>query len=427
VTGLLLLFVLFVSHGAFLVPFVQSIRRKRIPSTLEFSSLSFLLYYDVGIATEAFGIPFENDYFPGLLRASEPVQLEVALILAIAPWLIKLGYKLAGGYQPIARPASMLKPARSRLFYGTSFLAAAIIAGSSAAALFTLKYVWTARAVVGAFLGPYILVLFLPLNIFAFYVMQRDARTTKGRWLTAILGVLSAICVIPLGERTLLLLPFLIVFLFYGELTSTRLVVALFAGVLAAGVLLPMYKWQNAKENSISSLAATISSDFARGPILADVLERSPAFGTKIMKYPGEGYTYSLFFFVPRQLAPFKGEATARRYSAAVLNTPASELSWGFGISAIDELIINFGIVFFLPALIVWGVLMRCADIWSETNIALLVAMRLSAVWFLGYQLPSALQNFGAMALTGLVLQFLFAQSTKRVRLKEVMMKAEAF
>lgn len=403
-SSILLLLCVLMSHGAAVAEFVRAIREHRLPSTLEFGFVSFVLYYDLGIALEAFGLPYLGDFFKPFSQYPEPVQLQVALIIIFAPWVMKFGYTLAGKDRKAVPVVSALRRDRAKQFYFLSFLVLSAIALASGIAVAVLGEVWEARYVVGSVLGPYIIFLSLPLYLLAFYVVQRDSRTPHGRIALAGFVILNTIAVIPIGERTLVLLPLVIVLLFYGRLTSLRLGVALLAGIAAAVLLLPFYKSQRSGDRKPGELiGATVSNDFARAQTLADALQRSPLMGTNIMRYPGEGYVYSALFFIPRSVVPFKGDGTAFYYTAAVTNAQTRELDWGLGISAIDEIVLNFGKLFVVPGLLFWGFLMKWADRVSTSHTVLVIPTRLAAIWFLGYHLPAELQGFGAMAVVGIL------------------------
>ncbi|HET9183684.1 MAG TPA: hypothetical protein VFP59_16240 [Candidatus Angelobacter sp.] len=416
-TAFLLLICVLCSHGAAAVPFVRSIRKRRLPSTVEFAVLSFFLYYDLGILSEALGLPYRSLYFLPLSKARDWVQLQAAIIIVVAPWLIRLGYSLTGGTPTSAGTRPLLARKLSKRFYFVSFLILLPVAALSLFEGMKAEHVWEARALITEALGPFIILLLLPIYLLAFYVTTEESRKGAGKLFILVLTALSVVAVIPSGERTLLLLPFLILLLFYGKLSVGRLATSLVIGLVAAAMLLPIYKAQNADETDAGTLIAnTISVDFVRGPILVDVLKRSPMLGTNVVSYPGEGYVYGLLFFVPRSIAPFKGSGTAFYYTGAVANVPASELDWGLGISAIDEIILNFGKLFIIPGLLVWGAVMRLADFLSVRRPFLVIPTRLGAVWLLGYHLPAELQNFGAMAAVGLLLEWVFVhRGQKRI------------
>ncbi len=93
--------------------------------------------------------------------------------------------------------------------------------------------------------------------------------------------------------------------------------------------------------------------DLARAPLLADIIEHSESIGTQILPYPGEGYVYSLLFYIPRVLAPFKGYASTTYYTSQKTNTAPENLTWGLAIGCIEESVLNFGFLLSFPDVII--------------------------------------------------------------------------
>jgi hypothetical protein len=122
------------------------------------------------------------------------------------------------------------------------------------------------------------------------------------------------------------------------------------------------------------------------------------------------GYVYSALFFVPRQIAPFKGDSTAHYFTAYIAGIDPQDIDWGFGVGVIEELIINGGGLIVIPGLLVYGMLMGLLDRASLQVPSITVATRFAAIWLCGYNLPSIILQFGAMILTALVLHFVFVR-----------------
>jgi hypothetical protein len=222
--------------------------------------------------------------------------------------------------------------------------------------------------------------------------------------------VCSILSTLPVGERTNALLPCMIVAVFYKRMSVRGIAIAFLVGAAAAAFLLPSFKAeQSDNQDGLDLIETTVDGDFSRSQVLADVVDRSPMIGTRTLPYPGSGYLYSLFFFVPRSLVPFKGNSTGIEYTAAVTSTPSSVLGWGLGVGAIEEIILNFGLLAALPGLVVCGMVVRLADTLSDAIPASGVGLRLAAIWMCGYHLPALLQEFGAMVLVTLILSRCFS------------------
>ncbi len=397
------------SHGPFTLRLIRRTQAHEMPSTREFVIASFLLYYDAGIVLEIAGVPYVNQYFHSMFLAPDAVlALSIGIVL-LSPWVIDWG---ADRREKARDPESAIAPSRRGLFY---LLTGAMCIGCVALSLklaTAAVYVWAARKSVAESLGPFILILFMPHYVLAFFVRQRDSHSKKGTLFVGFLVVCAVLASVPVGERTLVLLPFVLVLLFWKRPSFTRFVLVGALGLVVAAWILPFFKWQQQGNSDASALAIEVlNGDLDRGPVLADAVSRSCFMGTHVLDYPGEGYVYSFLLFVPRALAPFKGASTATFFTARVTNADPTDMTWGFGISAIDEILLNFGILFLPLGLLAFGWAIRKADSLSEKLPALLIPTRMSAVFLMGYHLPALLQDFGAMAIVGMILGKLFAKA----------------
>ena len=98
-------------------------------------------------------------------------------------------------------------------------------------------------------------------------------------------------------------------------------------------------------------------------------------------------------------------------YTGYTTNQSPDQVHWGLGLGAIEELLLNFGILFLPLGLILYGFAIRQLDLASYRIPVLTAPTRLAAVFFLGYHLPALLQDFGAMAIVALILHGLFAET----------------
>jgi hypothetical protein len=183
--------------------------------------------------------------------------------------------------------------------------------------------------------------------------------------------------------------------------------------LIAASALLPFFKWQKADDQDVSAsigtlVAETIQTDFYRGNILVTALEKSEVLGTKIMPYPMSGYLYTLLYYVPRNMAPFKGWSTSQTFTSVVDKTPVEETLWAFGVGAIEELLLSIGVVLCLPCLLIYGMGMGLLDNLSSKVPSLLIPSRLAAIWLCGYESSTVMLTFGTMAIINFILHNLF-------------------
>jgi hypothetical protein len=232
------------------------------------------------------------------------------------------------------------------------------------------------------------------------------------RLLTWALVFSSALAAIAVGQRTMLLLPFLALLLTSRHVSLKGWATYAVAGALAAGLVSPLFKFNYAAGDAspLELVADTVRNDFYRAPELARGLELSPLFGTRTLEFPGSGYVYALLFFAPRSLVPFKGQATAHQFTAAVMQQSADSLDWGFGISAISEAVLNVGIVLAPLVLVAYGAAIAWLSRWVQKWATLRLPLCLASLWLFGYHLPALLLNFGAMALVGFGCEMLFTE-----------------
>jgi hypothetical protein len=407
---------LVISHAPFARRLFARLSHSEMPSTREFVIVSFLVYYDAGFLLESLGFEYVNAFYPSVFNAPDGALALSILILVAAPWLIDLtaGGDLFNSTPTVPPDTSTVVPhLRSKRRLGFYVLTSAICIASVGITVHIAasapQNIWMTRALVGETLGPFVIVLLLPLYILAFYVRQRDSHSLFGRIYLGFLLLCAIVAPLPAGERSLVLLPVLVIIVFWKRISFRKITTAGIATALAAALLLPFFKLQESATSSASDLIQSVfNNDFARAPILADVVAHSKLVGTRVMKYPGEGYLYSAFYYVPRSLAPFKGYSTQITYTAFTMGTAPDDTHWGIGISAIDELLLNFGVLFLPVGLCLYGLAIRQADRTCVRIPALVVPARLAAVFFLGYHLPALLQNFGGMVIMAILLQRFF-------------------
>jgi hypothetical protein len=410
-----ILLLLAISHGPFLARLLSSLRARRMPTTREMVILSFFVYYDLGFLAEISGIPYINPFFPSVFDVNGSTLAVVLTIIVIAPWVLDLPAGIRrkrGVIAPVCESA--IRPSLRLYFYPTMSVLCLACLGVSLLFSRQSLHIWSVRNEMSTALGPYVIIVLIPLYVLAFYVKQRDATSIGGSLYLIFLVLCATATAIPLGERTYILMPWIIVMIFWKKITIQNIAIGGIVALVGAALLLPIFKWQSSKtSNAPDLLMSALNNDVARAPILADVVRKSEWVGTSTLSYSGEGYIYSALLFIPRSVAPFKGYSTAVYYTAHISDNSPEAMGWGLGISAIDELLLNFGFLFLPLGLVLCGVVICFADYASATIPALIVPTRLAALFLLGYHLPALMQSFGAMAILACVLNFIFASRTK--------------
>jgi hypothetical protein len=397
---ILLITLLGVSHSLATIPFWRKIKAGTMPGTVDFASLSLLLYYDVGIVCKYVFPNIRSDYFTPLADADDRILTLGALILFAAPWLFHAGAALATGGEPgdHAFVRTSLKVSRLIVFYGLCAAICAPLVYMGIQNARSSDELWAIRARVTGEWGPLIVIFYAPLHLLAFYVAQTNSRTWLGLLTAAGLALATVASTAPIGQRTTVLLPFLVIIFFRLKLSITRIVLTAGVGVVGAALLLSIFKWQYTGSTSRTELIAqTIADDFSRDGVLARTLESTELVGTRILAYPMAGYAYCALFFVPRSLAPLKGYPTAQCFTAHVVGLAPETTDWGFGVGAIEEILLNGGLLLFVPMMLLYGFIMGLFNRLSRLVPALVVPTRLGAVWICGYNLSALTLLFGTM------------------------------
>lgn len=397
------------SHLPFIWHCLNALLRRELPRSVDLIGVSFFIYFDLEIGFESFGGSYNNGFFKPFFSADDGVLAIAIIAILLGPWIAKAGYLLA------SRRAAHIRYPRIHLsspkaFYTATTILSCLLSGFSIWRVASAPAVWSARAELGSVLGPFVILLYAPLGFLGFYLRQVESRTRSGKIFTLALVLLSMASTLCIGERTLILLPLLLVALFYGRVSVYRIAVAALMLITLAAALLPFFKIGFMDRDNTDLASSVFSGDIARGPVLVASIENSCGIGTRILPYPGFGYVYSALLYVPRAVAPFKGTSTATQFTAKMDSSKVEETTWNLGIGAIDELVLNFGWLLALPGVFTYGACFAMLDRISMSCPALKVAVLLSAVWLMGYNLPALLNTFGAIALFGGACQLAFTE-----------------
>lgn len=415
--SLIIIIIIFCSHIFAVRPFVSNLQKDKMPNTAHFAVASVILYYDFGLLLETLGLSVGNTFFIPFFDAKPSIVFLAFILLISAPWLFLLGSKFTSkeSSQDLSSNFSYLRASRKNVFYLTIISISVCVAILGISEVFRSDSLWVARGELSATWGPFILILYLPLHFLAFYTRQSDSDSKNGLLLSWGLVLATVLSTVSIAQRTTLLLPILILTLFRKKISLRRIVVFLAVAIIVASSLLPFFKGQKQDSQDISNsigalIAETIEADFYRGGVLVTALEKSDLLGTKIMPYPMSGYIYSLLFYLPREIAPFKDWSTSQHFTSVVDKTPVEETKWGFGVGVIEELVLNIGVLLAIPFLFIYGMAMGLIDKLSLRVPSLLVPSRLGAIWLCGYESSVLLFTFGTMTLVAVSLHLLFTQ-----------------
>jgi hypothetical protein len=410
---------IFLTHVPVAVRMIRVVRRRQLLSPVEFAILSIFLYYHFGLGYLVFCLLAERETQDTslLLRGWESTTAALLFIWA-APFALEAGSRLVARYTPSrALPSVQATRAQMTAFYLLSLTISAGIAYQSFGVYSTSQSIWMARLQIAQTMGVFVFLLYFPLHCLVFHCLLR----ARARWLalslSLVIGALTVIAVLPIGQRTLVLLPVLVVALFHLRPSITRTLTVGGACLLVAALVLPLFKWQyaNVRLDVAKLVDSVVTRDISRNEVLADSIEYSPLLGTNLMPHPGAGYTYSLLFFVPRSLLPEKGRSTAQHFTGFVTGSAAEDMTWGLGLGAIEELILNFGIVAALPGLLCWGALLSFLDSYSARTTSLYIPLRLTGLWLCATHLPALILMFGFMVAFNLAFHFFFSAGRERV------------
>lgn len=410
----LTLFLLLCSHLPLFWPCIRAVRNGRLPRSIDLVGLSLLLYFDLEIAFEALGGRYsEEDFKP--MFSFDTLGLSIALLL-IAPWAMKLGYLMVGDLVPAQRANTTPVLQHVGVFYALSLAVCLVISGISISLLTSTSAIWSARSFIKEYVGLYVVVFYVPTGILGFYARQPESRTKWGRAFTIALMVLAIVAIAPVGERIVILTPVLIVLFFCGK-PSLKKFIGVGSALMIAGILM-MQITKGTKDKTVGELGYEVfTGDLSRGPMLAASLDSSPAIGSRLLPYPGAGYVYSALYYVPRSVLPFKGYSTPTFFTARITNARGEDLDWAFAMTAIDELAVNFGWLPVPLGMFMYGIAFALLDLASLRIRVLKVTSLLSAIWLMGYSLPTLISVFGTISLFGGLCHIVFTRQREIVRL----------
>ena len=405
---------MFFSHLLFQVPFWVALSKQRLPNTLGFASLGLFLYYDLGIIAEMTGLPYTNIWYRAVLEPFDNTSVITIAILTFAPWLFMLGWISANsffgkGYKNVT-PVTEISYKRVAFFISFATTVSLICIATSLYFLKGNASVWSSRANIGESLGPFVILLNVPLAFLAFWLMQQQSKTYLGRFYTVFLVLSSIASTLPIGQRTIVLLPILMIFIFGFKISLPKFIFAGAGLIIVASLILPIFKWQYSPKSSSGNLITqTIYSDLHRANVLASNVEQLTNTNIHVLPYIGAGYIYTAMALLPRAIVPWKGYSSSTTYTAWREGRNVKDQDWALAITSIDELLLNFGFAGII-GLILFGALARFADYFSNKHISFIIPVRLAIVWFWGYDSSVLVLLYGNILVISLLLHWIFVQ-----------------
>lgn len=397
-------------------PFYRCLRDSQMPKVSHFACVSVFIFYDIGLFAELFNSTAFDQYFIPFFGANHEVQLKTLFVLLLAPWLFRLGSAVTGFMPQFEQERfySTMSKNKQRLFYLTAITISVCFAAFGVQTFSQGESIWATRSELASSWGPLIIIFYTPLHLLAFYVRQSNAATSRGKILSIWLVIATIASTVNIGQRTNMIMPILVFFLFKSKLTLNKFILFSSIVIVTASLLLPLFKWQHEDSSSFGELVATtISTDVSRTSLLTTVVDSTITSRVHtIVPYPLAGYFYDIFYYVPRSVAPFKGWATADYFTSYITATPVDKLAWGFAFGAIEEVIINTGYWCFIPGLIIYGLGMGLLDRLSLIVPSVVVPTRLGAIWLCGYSSSSIFLTFVTMGLVCIICHNIFVNQS---------------
>lgn len=399
-------------HLFLLRPAWLAARRQVPPRPVEFAIASFVVYYDVGLWLDALGIQYRAPGFLPLADAEPSVRFTAytALVLVPAILLVAARQGRPKGLVWAMAPPRRLSIRQERQFFALFALFACLAIGLSTSALYVGGSVPGARLIISGWLGPGVVLLYLPLDLAAYYPLTANGRGRRGLAVSLLLSVVSSFGMLALGQRTLLLVPFFIVMVCRVRFRAATFAAAAGVTLVVVVALGLLFKPSGVAGSDHPSILATMNESMARAPVMAAAIERAETVGTSVMRYPGEGYVYATLFFVPRQLAPFKGQSSAQRLTDAIEGDDRFG-RWAYGVGMIEEAVINVGLGLAPIVLAGLGWALGALEGIVTRRSALIAPVSGGALWLCGYHLPAILLLFGLMFVVMLVIDVLLSRS----------------
>ncbi|MGE6488528.1 O-antigen polymerase [Paenisporosarcina sp. NPDC076898] len=257
-----------------------------------------------------------------------------------------------------------------------------------------------ARDVLASF-GPYVIFLQIPLGVSLYLWGEFIKEKRKRIFIMAIVFTLMAITTAFIrGQRTDLILIFLLpaIALYAKNKSFIPIVTSFIIAISFAAWYAITFKASymlSGESSFFKTIGKIIGGDFDRNWTLWMALENTSFISSNFLPYFGSGYVYTLFAFVPRALAPFKGFSTEGWFTihvAPLLSIDSgaidvSQLSWGYVFGVTVESILNFGWIGILIVGFMQGFILRLLNKISQKHISVYAISTLLCINMNGYSL----------------------------------------
>lgn len=412
----LALFLLIVAgHAPLLLRAIGGLRKGYVPPAWQFGALGVMLFYDLGLMLQLWGLPYRSAYFPELAHAGEDERTLLVLVVLAAPYLLWCGSRLVTRDHCVSSELHLLHfgPRMQLLF------TLMLLPPSLALAAFGVSAVWGVVSIAAikmewlSLLGSAYLAFMMPMFVVAFLVRTDFSRRPGGRALVFVMVACSTGATLFLGQRTMTLLPLLILFLFYFRFRMRWAVASLALIVSFAAGMVWFYKGYAVEQNLPfeERLVQVVNDDFTRGNVLLRALQESELAGTKVLPVPGQGYLYAASLYIPRGILPQKGYSTTAYFTGVAIGQDVEFLNWGLGVGFLEQICLNFGLMALLPGVIVYGMGLGLLDLLRRRMPGTLAGVCLGAVWISGYDAGAVILYFGSMVIFATLLELVFSSS----------------
>lgn len=402
-------------HSPFLLAFFRRSRERTTPEILHFAVLGIVIYYDSGFVLQSFGWSYHSPFFPSLESLTTEQFAVVGIVLMVAPYVLAIGYRAtAGEFSPIPHlPTVSLVPKLRPIFFLLFVPLCAAFALVGFSVIYGVSSVVDVKLFWMSVLGSGYIAFLLPMFVLAFFLRTKESRSPWGWVFIVFLLAANVAATLFLGQRTMTLLPFLMVVIFLWRVSAARLALSAVVLFAFASAALWFYKGfaVDPNENFVARVQKVVNNDIVRSTVLARAIDESDPIGTRVLPNPGQGYLYTLLLYVPRSVLPQKGYSTAAYFTAFANGEDTEFLAWGLGLGFLEEISLNFGYVALVPGILLYGAFLGLMQRVSQVFPSCVVGTHLGAVWMSGYGSPSVFLYFGSMTLFAIVLEGCFADS----------------
>jgi|GEM_PF-2040925 len=414
--SIVLLLLLACCHVPFVVHFIRTLREGYIPGSCSFAAMGIVLYYDLGIVFQLLGVPYQNPFFPALRDCTDEEVAVLILLVIAAPYLLWLGAGLLRRRNDeLHRDARVEMSVTAQRLFPLVFLPLCLaLAGFGAYAIWGAQSIAEIKPMWVSFFGSSYIVFLFPMFLLAFFVRTSFAKRRSGQVILYVILACAVVATLFLGQRTMTLLPFLILAIFHYRVRILRLALAAVVLITISAATLSFYKGYAVQENLElgDGLLQVLNNDVTRANVLARALRESREIGTHVLPFAGQGYVHSATLYIPRKLLPEKGYSTTAYFTGLSTGEDVEYLGWGLGVGFLEQISLNFGFWFLVPTILLYGLGLGSLDRVSESFPAAVVGIRLGAVWMSGYDASSLVLYFGSMTIFAMLLESFVASRT---------------